>query len=75
MPPLTPEQADFILDWLDADMEGAAATCETPDDNGETIYQRTGDADAKTFLSNLIDALTPLATPVEEAEGEEETEE
>lgn len=70
MPPISAEQADFVLDWLEADMNDALAACETPDDNGETIYQRTGDPDAKTFLSNLVESLTPLATPVDAAEGE-----
>lgn len=69
MNPLSPEQADFILDWLEADMDDALATCEVPDASGQTIYQITGDADAKTFLSSLVEALTPLATPVDEEEA------
>ena len=73
--PLTPEQADFILDWLDEDMDDALAACEETDDNGRTIYELAGAADAKSFLSDLVEALTPLATPVDDEEGDDATDE
>lgn len=67
---MTPEQADFILDWLQSDPDDAMTACEAVNANGKTVYQEAGDPDAQTFLDNLVDALTPLATPVEEEEAE-----
>jgi hypothetical protein len=68
--PLTAEQADFLLDWLDADMDSALEECEETDDNGRTVYELAGASDAKSFLSDLVEALTPLATPVDDGEEE-----
>lgn len=65
---LTAEQADFILDWLDSDMDDALAQCEETDENGRTIYELAGAADAKGFLSDLVETLTPIATPVDDEE-------
>jgi hypothetical protein len=65
---MDPEYADFVLDWLQADPEDALTACEVVNPNGKTIYQEHGDPDAQTFLNNLVDALTPLATPVDDEE-------
>lgn len=67
-PALTAAQADFIIDFIGGDPDDALAQCETVDDSGQTVYQINGDPDAKTFLSNLVEALTPLATPVDDEE-------
>ncbi len=67
---LTNYQADFLLDWLEADPEDAMATCEVVNPNGNTVYAEAGAADAQTFLDDLVTALTGMASTVD---AEEET--
>ena len=65
---LTPYQADFLLDWLEADPDDAMTACEVVNPNGKTVYEEAGAADAQTFLDDLTTALTSMASTVDDEE-------